>query len=132
MNREEILKKCSENDGTWEAVKNITFATEGADTGGVLCHIKVDDEEVVFWMMSHHKKLTDGIFKDNAKLETIAYYFRAAVILAAFFEIDLPSLPKPEIVTKEVATISTEHLKMEGKIEAYEKLLIGRDIQISK
>ena len=130
MKREEILKKIRQEGGEWKPLDGVTLrdrSKDGNDIDGVMAEVVVDDDTVIFWLMGH---LSDGFefyVQGFQGLNKSAAVFNASQILAEAIDYSMPDSTL-KVITKGVkVTDNTTENKLSGMVEAYEKILIGRE-----
>jgi hypothetical protein len=128
MQRPEIITEIDQHDGTWHATEEITFTKHRHDKKGVTAIV----EGIPFWLMGHLDEASD-FFVDpghtHATLDRISAAYEAAQKLAHFLGYEMPGA-KVVTITNTVTAPSdrSEEMRLLGKVEAYEKILIGREI----
>ncbi len=144
-NREDIVKKVEESNGKWRPTKDIDFVSSGGEDGtqgGLHALISVGDETFTFWCMAHHHDFTESIIWGNVELSKTSKLYEASKKLASFIGLNLESGEVVEVpITEESAENpgkgygtepTTNEAKLGGMVEAYEKILINREVTISR
>lgn len=130
MKREEILKKIRQEGGAWKPLDGVTLrdrSKEGNDTDGVMAEVVVDDDTVIFWLMGHLNAGFEFYVQGFQGLNKSAAVFNASQILAEAIDYSMPDSTL-KVITKEVkVTANITENKLSGMVEAYEKILIGRE-----
>lgn len=98
--------------------------------------IVVGDTKCVFWLMNHMTENSEFLAHGMLNLKNMAAWYDAAKKLSAVFGYDMPNSDL-RVVEKEVERVvdNTDHkeiARLGGQVEVYEKLLIGRAVNISK
>ena len=131
MDRTEILEAIEKSGGEWKPVNGVVLKDRkenGNDPTGVDAEVTVGDEVFKFWLMGHyngHEFFVQGM---NG-LDCSAGVFAASKMLAKAIEYEMPE-GTATVVEKVVEKVNKadydEKIKLEGKVEAYENLLLGR------
>jgi hypothetical protein len=135
MTRKELLERIDANGGEWKATDVVRFTRHGSDhdPDGVSAFVIHDGDERHFWLMGHLDRVSEFRVQNIETLGLIPTAYEAAQVLASVVEYDMPGV-KPVTIVKverlEADRALEEHLS--GKVEAYEKLLIGRAVTISQ
>jgi hypothetical protein len=147
MKREDILKKVESAGGSWNPTKNIEITDPGKanDIGGVHISVSVGDKKIRFWLMNHHQELSEAILSGTYKANAAEELIKGLRIFAAFAQIKISDSKVVEVETIDPVDKKQEDefssgnetatnllYRAEGKVEAYEKILIGRQITASK
>ena len=101
------------------------------DKGGFIVRAITSKGEATLWVMSHHSGIEDGMWDNNPCFLDGAKILEAATLIAAAFNMTLPETPSASLI-QNVMKESTDDERLRGMVEAYEKILIGRDITASK
>lgn len=122
--REEILKLIEDGGGKY-IVKGIEFIKENN------IDIKASVDGIVFYLWDHFDKISDFYFSSGAKLCQLKDVNIASEKLADYLGIDLGlntiKITNEKEVIKEVVKSDP---RQEGKIEAYENLLLKRKVTL--
>ena len=131
MTREIILANINAWDGKWEPEKGLVFSASG--NSAVAIDVKWDSPAITYhaFLMEHAGDdmgafhfSTAGDFKDFNGL--ITFVKKVSQYVEYVLEID-----NAKIVERPVTDARVE-ANLAGKVEAYEKILINRDITVGK
>lgn len=128
MTRLELEKLIEENSGKWTSDQGIEFTQEDdrtihAESGGMNGFIIHNNPPEDF-----HFSIGFRVFDEDKMSEFIQFVKDLATVFGITPK--FPGMDSFEKVVKVTDNAAEERLS--GKIEAYEKLLIGRDLTISK
>lgn len=137
LTREEILKKIADHGGEWKPLDELRFIKHSDiapenDPDGVYVYVELRrDRTLKFWLMGHYEDAKEFFPHGLNGLDDITDVYNAAGLIATAIGYDMPGA-KLKVVEKTitVGNVSKE-AKLEGTVEAYEKLLIGRAITVS-
>ncbi len=146
MTRKELLEKCGGEGGVWKASAQITVVEndEGKgdhDRNGVQITVNTSKGKAVLWVMNHHTDILGGIWTRNPGIEDTPMCMEAAQILVTFFGLDIPELVVPTVekmvevapkAKEQEPIVTTKEAELGGMVIAYEKILINREVTISR
>jgi len=125
--RQDLLDLFGEGDVEHQATKDILLSKEDQERGG----LKATIDEFVFHLFNHYKECKFYL-SGSPDLDQIPRVALAAKKLADFIGMEFDLIKSIEVPVEKIVEVEKEDKFNLGKVEAYEKLLIGRNISIEK
>lgn len=133
MTRKEILSAIEKAGGTWEPAEGVVLTdkkSSSVDKEGVDAEVTIGDHTFKFWLMGH----LDGASEfgcERTEFAEMASMFEAAQKLAHAVGYDMPGARIVEVRPVGKANDALDASRLSGMVEAYEKLLVGRSVNLS-
>ena len=130
MNKQILIDRIKKEDGVY--IENKLNFTQEKDDETI--HIKSTENSMSGFILGSGD-LNDFIFSNGFSLfdkESMANFINFAKDLSYFLEVKL-DIPGAEVIERFIKVKDeTAEAKLDGKVEAYEKLLIGRTVSIGE
>lgn len=146
MNREQIIAKIDYLGGTWKPTENLTFTLKEDDKNDVRIEHK---NGVTAFLWSHFSEPKDIYISSSYSIGNINTLLEFSLEVATLFDFKIEGLDKEVVVNhtetseavfgkdfvslnKALLAVEKEKERAEGMNQAYEKILIGRDLTVGK
>lgn len=125
--RQELLDLFGEGDVEHQATKDILLSKEGQERGALKAVVDGFD----FYLFNHYEECK-FYSSGSHDLDQIPKLALASKKLADFVGMEFYLIKSIEVPVEKIVEVEREDKFNLGKVEAYEKLLIGRNISIEK